>query len=165
MIVSDSTPLIHLAKMDALGLLQQLFKKVYITEVVYGEVVTEGKSINAPDANVVEKFVDKWIIVKSVSLETSEKIAKEYGIDVAEAGVIVLGKDLKLAVLINERLGRIAAREEDVEVIGTIGILKRALDEGLINKRKYLNLLNRMKDDKEFWIHPSVIEEAIYRIE
>lgn len=164
MIVSDSTPLIHLAKLGALELLQELFEEIYITEAVYREVVTEGKSINAPDAKIVKRFVNEWIHVKSIGLETSKEMAEKYGIDVAEAGVIALGKDLKTTVLINERRGRIAAGRENLEVIGTIGILKRALDKGIINKKKYQDLLSTMRNSREFWIHPSVIEEALGRL-
>jgi predicted nucleic acid-binding protein len=42
-IVSNSSPLIHLAKMDQLNLLHEFFGEVAIPRAVYEECITEGK--------------------------------------------------------------------------------------------------------------------------
>ena len=54
MIVSNSTPLIWLAKIGKLNLLKNFFKTVMIPEAVYDEVVTKGINEKAPDAFIVE---------------------------------------------------------------------------------------------------------------
>ena len=42
-IVSNSTPLIHLAKIERLNLLKEFFEEILIPEAVYQECVVEGK--------------------------------------------------------------------------------------------------------------------------
>ena len=44
-VVSDSTPLIHLAKVERLDILFTLYGEVVITEEVHREVVEEGISL------------------------------------------------------------------------------------------------------------------------
>jgi len=46
-IVSNSTPLIHLAKIDELQLLHNFYGQVLIPQAVYDECVTEGKAYKA----------------------------------------------------------------------------------------------------------------------
>jgi len=43
MIISDSSPLIALAKIGRFELLRDLFKDIYITKAVHREVVVSGK--------------------------------------------------------------------------------------------------------------------------
>ncbi|GAH92010.1 unnamed protein product, partial [marine sediment metagenome] len=51
-IVSNSTPLIYLAKTNKLGLLKIIYNEVFISEEVKKEVVDEGKRLKKLDANL-----------------------------------------------------------------------------------------------------------------
>jgi predicted nucleic acid-binding protein len=41
--ISDSSTIIHLAKIDRLNLLREFHKKIFIAPAVYNEVVQEGR--------------------------------------------------------------------------------------------------------------------------
>ncbi len=60
-VVSDSTPLIHLAKVERLDILFALYGEVVITKEVHREVVEEGFSLKKDDAKVVSRYIGKGI--------------------------------------------------------------------------------------------------------
>jgi predicted nucleic acid-binding protein len=61
-VLSDSSPLITLAKIGRLDLLPKLYEKVTITPEVYAEVVVSGAGL----AGSSQIFAAKWIDVKPV---------------------------------------------------------------------------------------------------
>ena len=48
--VSDANVLIHLAKLDQLELLKELFSNILISDIIYSESVTQGKLSNKKDS-------------------------------------------------------------------------------------------------------------------
>lgn len=66
--VSDSTPLMHFAKVRKLALLRLLYKKIAITETVHREVVEEGVLLGKKDALEVKRELGKWIEIKALLL-------------------------------------------------------------------------------------------------
>jgi len=52
-VTSNSSSLIHLAKIEHLNLLRQIFGEIIVPEAVYNECVTEGK--DREDARRIEK--------------------------------------------------------------------------------------------------------------
>lgn len=74
-VVSDSTPLIHLAKVGNIKLLFSLYKEVLITKEVYREVVEEGIILEKDDAGVIQEYTGKSIHVKS-PMSSSDKLVK-----------------------------------------------------------------------------------------
>lgn len=62
-VVSDSTILIGLAKIEKIALLRSLFQVVYIPEAVFQEVTEAGEQ--RPGAREVKK--SEWIIKKGIS--------------------------------------------------------------------------------------------------
>ena len=63
MTVSNSGPLIHLAMIDRLDLLQALFGRVAIPHTVKIEVIDRGKEEGKADAFLVE-IENGWIVVE-----------------------------------------------------------------------------------------------------
>ncbi|RLI01982.1 hypothetical protein DRO38_04480, partial [Candidatus Bathyarchaeota archaeon] len=68
-VVSDSTPLIYLAKIGRLSVIREVFKRIFIPKAVFDETVTRGKALNMSDASIIEKAVGVWIIKKQVKPE------------------------------------------------------------------------------------------------
>ena len=67
--VSDSSPLIHLAKIEALELISRLYSRVLIPPAVWREVVEE--SDGRPGAVEMEKAVAAgWIVKQAAKNET-----------------------------------------------------------------------------------------------
>jgi predicted nucleic acid-binding protein len=163
--VSDSTPLIHLAKVGCIEILFSLYKEIIITYEVYREVVEEGKLLENEDAWIIEEYVGKHFHVKSPTT-SSEYLIEKYVIHRGEADSIQLAKETGAELLLmNERDGRNAAKHEGLKVKGSIGILFEALKTGIINKEEVLSILGQFKDAPQvFWIEPAIIKAAIEQI-
>ncbi len=153
MIVSNSTPLICLARLNRLHLLKEFFVEVCIPEEVYREVVTRGKEEKCPDAILVEEAVKEgWVIVKKA---VEMKRLEEYGIDKGEVEAISLALNLKCSeILVDQSHARFVAEVMGLVPKGTIFVLLKALRNGIFNFDDYLKDLEtlvktgfRMSDD------------------
>jgi predicted nucleic acid-binding protein len=121
-IIADTSCLIVLQRINALQLLQQLFGSVKITEEVRAEF---GE--NLPD----------WIeIVKAESSEN--KIILDIALDKGEASSIAycLEHRAESVLIIDERKGRKVAQQLGLKIIGTVGVLLKAKQKGVINSLK-----------------------------
>lgn len=75
-----------------------------------------------------------------------------------------MGEKLKATLFLsNERKVRKAAKEEGFAVAGTIGIILKAVKNGLIDKAEAISLLEKMKA-QDFRIHPDILQKAINAI-
>ena len=136
MIVSDSSSLIHLSKIDRLFLLKELFDKVLIPEMVKTEVVDEGRKGNHIDSIDVEKAInDGWIKVEMVEIAP---ILESTGIDRGEAEAISLAFKKKLGVLLDDDHARDAAKLLGIKPQGTIRVLLLSLNKKLISYDNFL---------------------------
>ena len=102
-IVSDSGPLIHLAQINKLQILQKLFGCVIVSPSVRVEVVDEGIRRSCPDAEIAGKaFEDGWIKVEALAmhaLKQAAKLADGEGISLADAEVLILSENKKALFL------------------------------------------------------------------
>ena len=160
-IVSNATPLIYLAKIKKYSLLKSLFDKIIISQEVKIEIVDEGKKLKQADALLIEREIeDGFIEVMKVEklVETSLEL------DLGELSTLSLAKKLKIdEVLIDETLGRSAARIIGLAPKGTLYVLLKNLKLKEITFDDFLNILNellesgfRLKEE----IYIKVIEEA-----
>ncbi|WP_017748990.1 hypothetical protein [Scytonema hofmannii] len=103
-IVSDTSPIANLIVVGHVDLLPQLFGAIVIPDVVYLELLANGK--NHPVTQTV-MTVD-WLKVRSVSDRAQVTILeRERRLDPGEANAIVLAIELQATqLLIDERLGR-----------------------------------------------------------
>ncbi len=160
-IVSNSTPLIYLAKINKLGLLKIIYNEVFISEEVKKEVVDEGKRLKKLDANLVEKEINEGRIkVKKVS----SLIEVPIELDKGEASTITLAKKLGIKeVLIDEDSARTAAKMLGLIPRGTLFILLKALKLNKIDFDEFLKVLDdllkegfRLREE----VYLKVIKEA-----
>ena len=104
MIISNSSPLILLAKINKLNLLEKLYKKINIPYEVYNEVVITGKKENYSDAALIEKYIDEFILISPIKLEHKkelEKLKKILGSGESEAIMLCLQEKAKLLLIDN----------------------------------------------------------------
>jgi uncharacterized protein len=142
-VVSNSTPLIYLAKIGKLELLRTLFGEVLIPKEVYAEVVMKGKSLGIKDAYVVEAaVVQGWIkVVAAYTLKMPIELDK------GEEEALSLAKQQNIeTVLIDEVSARSAARLLDLTPRGTIFVLLLALKEKKIVLDEFMQALNELID-------------------
>ncbi len=128
-VVSDSSVIISLWRIQRLELLQQLFGEVVIPFAVASEISVHGK----PGSDLLSEA--SWI--KQVSLSDSTFVQRLMtgtpGLDVGESEAIVLALELKAdALLIDDRHGRRVAERMGIPIIGVIGILLQAKRAGLL---------------------------------
>lgn len=103
-VVSDTTPLISLLKIDKVYLLEKLFGKILIPQAVFDELVTDKRFIEETD--IIRN--NSQIKVKEVgSLEAVDILRRLTGLDIGESEAIVLADELSADVLLmDEAKGR-----------------------------------------------------------
>ncbi len=112
-VVSDSGPLIHLAKIGKLHLLKDLFGCVYISTSVKIEVVDQGTTRNRLDADIVDLALKEgWLKTQPLPKRlqaTAQRLTKGENISQADAEIILLAKEKKALFLTDDaQLARIA---------------------------------------------------------
>lgn len=134
MIVSNSSPLIVFSRINRLSLLRDLFGEIHIPRAVYEEVVRGRKG-----AEIVD---NKWIKIKEIKdKDFAEYLSKMIGKGEAEA--IVLAKEYKSKLLIDDAQGRKHAELLNLQFMGSLGLLKLAKNRGSINSVK--EIIDEMK--------------------
>lgn len=128
-VISNSSPIIALARIQRLDILKKLFGKIIIPPIVYEEVAPKGKYGFQYETihNAVSDFID--IIAPTTDYPFTRTLQE------GERGVLNLALDLNADILImDDRKARNEAGELGSSAIITFtsDILKQAETEGLI---------------------------------
>ena len=157
-VVSDADVIIHLSKLEQLSLLKSLYSEVAIPEYTKSEIL-------AKDNESIQNALNSFLKVYSVSKDKAERIAQSHDIHLGEAHVKTLGKDLKSSLFLsNERKVRQAAKEEGFSVVGTIGIILKAVRINVLKKTEAVTLLEKMKSS-DFRIHPDILQKSLMALQ
>jgi len=153
-IVSNTTPLSELAKIDRLDLLQILFTRILIPSAVYTELTTG----NHPATTAIPAAT--WIETRVVNqAERIEQLLQTPGLDRGECAAIALAEELNAdRLLMDERVGRRLAQQLGLPVIGTIGILLLAKRLGILNE--ITPLLNDLIDQGK-WMSSTFYRQVL----
>jgi len=155
--VSNSGPLIHLASINRLNLLKELFGTVIIPRPVKEEVVDRGQEAGAADAFIVEEEIKKgWIEVRHH--KGSKSVAERAGIEAGEAAAITLAKKLGAPVLLDDASARSFAIAYGVEVAGSVAVILKSARHDLISKSEALDALDDLAE--VMWLGPGVYRKA-----
>ncbi|MBS3816807.1 MAG: DUF3368 domain-containing protein [Candidatus Thermoplasmatota archaeon] len=154
-VVSNSSPLIHLSKIDLLPILDELFDEIIVPEAVYEECVVQGG--DRDDATTIEKT--DWIKIKSIekeNLHLKRAFLKDVDEGESEAIVLALQESADL-ILLDEYDARELARNHDLNITGVIGILLEAKSLGkLENAKNHLENLS----ESGFWIDDELYKKV-----
>lgn len=124
-VVSDTSPLITLAGVQLLDLLPALYGEIRIAGIVRDEYQTK-RLASEPDLAALS-----WLIVEDI--EPDNELISIQGLGRGEAATITLGMATQAeAVVLDDRLGRRIALARGLPVIGTMTVLVRAKQRGLI---------------------------------
>lgn len=169
--VSNTSPLIWLAKIGKLNLLKELFGEVVISEESYKEAVEKGLEEGFSDALVIkDAYEQRWIKVKTLNKNQTavcEKIMQHsFELHNGEVQAIVLtreaGKDALL--LMDDSSGRAFAEAWGLKVKGVLYIIIAALRNELLDKAEAKEtVLTLVK--KGFRIEPKVLARFLEEIE
>ena len=150
LVISNSSPIMNLAIIGQLHLMQELFGKIVIPKEVWSELIIEGKG--KPGSNEIEKV--KWIKVEEVKNSNLVKTLTK-DLDVGESAAIALSIEKKAdLLLLDETDARNLAEFYNLTKTGVIGILMKAKKRSLIKEIK--PLLNKLKIHAHFWIKPDL---------
>jgi predicted nucleic acid-binding protein len=129
LLVADSGPLIALARLDLLALPHRLFGETLVSVTVWQEVLRAPKP--GEDTALAAALQAGWLRVVDDPPLTPPELAGA-GLDDGERSAIALALTLQAAVLVDERRGRTSAKAWGLHVLGTLGLLVRARDAGLV---------------------------------
>lgn len=156
LVVSDTSPLLNLALIDRLDLLQSQFSETTIPRQVWSEL-TDGE-----DGLEALRELQNDGFLKLVEVERSDLFVEIFHeLDSGETAAIchAVEQDADL-VLLDEQDGRRVARRHDLNVTGAIGILLRGAKTGAVNLEHELDALR----EAGFWIsddlYARVLSEA-----
>lgn len=127
-IVSDTTPISELAKVNYLNLLPQLFGKVVVPQGVFDELQM-GKH---PATQLLQNL--SWLeVVKVSNWQVVEELQGTLKLDLGESEAIALAEEMKASqLLIDEKAARKVALARNLPLIGTMGVLLLAKRQGLL---------------------------------
>jgi uncharacterized protein len=129
-IVSDAGPLIILFQINKLSILNELFGVVKVPNAVYDEITVKEQEKAA--------FLKlEWLKPVRVKKDNDYKLLEEL-VDKGEAEAIILAKQQKLLLLADDAKARKYAVMLNVEVMGTLGLLKLAKTRGVLPSVKVI---------------------------
>ncbi len=132
MIVSNATPLIAFARIQSLDLLRQVVGSI----VIPAGVAEEIRSYRGGRYGIIRLSREPWIAVQSVQDFSRVQLLLPT-LDQGEAEVIALALEQQARLLlIDELTGRKVAESLQLPVLGSVGILIRAKQLGLIRSVK-----------------------------
>lgn len=152
-IVSNTGPLIALAKIDQLTLLAQLFTTVQIPLAVQHELL--GRA--GPEAARLEEALSQFIQVMTVAELPDVVKDVTSQLDWGEQQALALAYLHRTLLILDERLGRAAARRLGIPVSGSVGVLVEAKTRGLIPA--VLPLLKAMRR-QGYWLSDDILAQA-----
>lgn len=156
-VVSNTTPLIGLASIQRFQLLEQLFGEIHIAQAVQDEAVVTGREVGGARREILAAT---WIN----SLTVKDRLAVDMllgELDLGEAETIVLAREIVADwVLMDEKKGRRKLAQLGVPKLGTLGILLKAKQTGLLPAVRPEIARLRLQG---FSISQSVIEAVLHQ--
>jgi uncharacterized protein len=146
--VADSSPLILLAKIGQLDILEQLFGEIFIPTQVLAEVTHGGGGLGGAREVVGAAWVK--VLELAAPIERNEAVGSGLGgsglggLGLGESQAIALALQMKAdLILLDDMRARKAAMRVGLTPIGSVGMLKAAYLKGWIPdlRQAYLELL------------------------
>ncbi|CDK38634.1 MULTISPECIES: DUF3368 domain-containing protein [unclassified Halorubrum] len=157
LVVSDTSPLLNLALIDRLDLLQSQFSDVTVPRQVWDEL-TDGQD----GLEALRELRDDGFL-HLVEVERSDLFVELFHeLDLGETAAVCYAVEENAdLVLLDERDGRRVARRHDLDVTGVIGILLRGAKTGEVNLQHELDALR----EAGFWISDNLYEQILSEVE
>jgi uncharacterized protein len=169
--VSNTSPIIWLAKIGKLDLLKDMFGVVLISEESYKEAVEVGLREGYSDALVIKDACDQgWVRVERLAGEQvalCQKIMRHsFELHEGEVQAIVLAREIgkDTLLLMDDSSGRAFAETWGLKVKGVLYVIITAMRNELLDKAEAKEaLLNLVR--KGFRIEPKFLAKIIQEIE
>jgi predicted nucleic acid-binding protein len=155
-VVTDSGPLIVLAKISHLHLLPILYTEVIIPPAVYHEVIVVGQTRGYADAEALQAFFDSRGWQPSEPPRMPPELTGEARLGKGEREAIALAQQHQSLLLVDEVYARSAAARMGIETVGSLGILVEAYRKSNMTPGVFEELLRTMERREDIWIHPDL---------
>lgn len=156
-VVSDTSPVLNLARIGRLEILPLLYHQVLIPSTVYEELTVSKSDLPL----TIDLGSKPWLIVASAKDQKRvQKLRKDLDAGEAEAEAIVLALERRAdLLLVDERRGRRTATAVGLTVMGLLGVVARAKRAGIIDQAK--PVLDDLIQIARFWIGSDLYAEVL----
>ncbi len=134
-IISDTSSLIILTKLERLALLEHLFEKVLIPKRVEQELAIKEDGVHQ---TIISNSLFEIVECKDTGLLELLDDILDYG----ESEALVLAKERLLILLIDEKKGRKIAKNMGIQIIGFLGILLLNYRHDRLSKEEIEDILH-----------------------
>ena len=156
-IISNTSPLLNLAIINHLHLLQQQFGQILVPPVVLEELKPDT---GYPGAERIEQALrEGWLqVVELKDNNLAQALMLE--LDKGESAAIALALEQKQSrILMDERDGRAKAKMLGVQPVGVLGVLLRAKNQGAVTSVKAT--MQALKAEAGFFIADDLFKTII----
>ncbi len=165
-VVADAGPLLALAKIEALGLLRDLYQSVVTGPTVYTEAVTAGLAMGAGDAEVLNAAYQRGELV--VRIPALAALPHSGLLHAGEEESIRLAVELQAGLLLVDDLDarQVAQRNFDAlgasaGIKGTLGVIVTAANARLISPAQAIEMVKALKYRPDVWLASSVCDAVV----
>ena len=164
-VIADAGSLIALARLDALHLLAGLYGQVSVPQTVWQEATAGG--VFADSARIVAaQSAGTLLVVPDTNLDfdsSGNTLAALVLLDAGERAAIAQALLLRTQgrpslLVLDDAAARAAAQRQQLPLIGTVGILLRSKERGLIEA--VAPLLQALQDNAYF-VSPQLVSTAL----
>ncbi len=147
-VVSDTSCVTNLLAIGHADLLQKMFGEVIVPGAVWREL--EAGHLSLPP----------FLRMVPVCDAEAARVLATGPLAEGEAEAIILARETGAEfLLMDETAGRVLAIQQGLRVLGLLGVLRRAKQNGLILAIK--PLIERLRDDAGFWMSEALIERVL----
>lgn len=149
--VCDTGPLIHLAEIDALDLLETI-DELLVPETVYKELTAGGipRGFNS---------------IETIQVTADTTAIKDHQLDPGETAALAVAAAKNAILLTDDLAARDAATAIDVEVHGSLGIIARGYATGRLTQEDAAELMRALQRETSLFLTDAVVEEGIALLE
>ncbi|MBD3255485.1 MAG: hypothetical protein GF383_10350 [Candidatus Lokiarchaeota archaeon] len=157
MVITNSSPLIHITKLGKLEYLVKLVGHINIPKAVFEEVVVKGKNFNYSEAFTIENYIKRQKI-KVLSLEPFDTSFYP-PLGKGELEALELAKQKKELLIIDDNKARNLAHLLQIEYQTTLTTVFELLISEVIDYSEYKSNLKQYAEDS--WISADLIQEYL----
>jgi len=164
--VFDATPLIYLAKVDRLALVQHLESSCGLPERVYEEAVETGLEQGYPDARRIERSVDadRFAILSVETTALLTRLQNNSNLSDADVAVLACADAHDGVAVLDETYGRDVAAAEGITTRGAAYFFLKLTNEGTLSVADARTVIDAMIDEG-WYCAPDVYAKIVQKLE
>lgn len=164
--VFDATPLIYLAKVDRLTLIQHLEEECVVPDRVYDEVVEVGIEQGYPDARRIERSVEagQFDVISIDPTQLQSKLRQNSSLSDADVAVLACADAHDGTAVMDETYGRDVAAAEGITTRGTAYVVLKLTTQGVISADDAKGVIDSMIDEG-WYCAPDVYMKIVQKLD